>query len=82
MLLYDVTNERSFLSVRQWIDAVDVLIAHFLSGWSAASETLLYLAYAHALRSNHTFHTVVVDNLLYYSYCTVQKTRFGTNSFI
>ncbi len=24
MLLYDVTNERSFLSVRQWIDAVDV----------------------------------------------------------
>lgn len=23
MLLYDVTNERSFLSVRQWIDAVD-----------------------------------------------------------
>ena len=26
MLLYDVTNERSFLSVRQWIDAVDVSI--------------------------------------------------------
>ena len=24
MLLYDVTNERSFLSVRQWIEAVDV----------------------------------------------------------
>ncbi|HIE82797.1 MAG TPA: hypothetical protein EYQ00_02655, partial [Dehalococcoidia bacterium] len=26
MLLYDVTNERSFLSVRQWIDAVDVML--------------------------------------------------------
>ena len=26
MLLYDVTNERSFLSVRQWIDAVDVRV--------------------------------------------------------
>ena len=24
MLLYDVTNERTFLSVRQWIEAVDV----------------------------------------------------------
>ena len=24
MLLYDITNERSFLSVREWIDAVDV----------------------------------------------------------
>ena len=28
MLLYDVTNERSFLSVRQWIDAVDVSIIY------------------------------------------------------
>lgn len=26
MLLYDVTSDRSFLSVRQWIDAVDVSI--------------------------------------------------------
>ena len=24
MLLYDVTSDRSFLSVRQWIEAVDV----------------------------------------------------------
>ena len=24
MLLYDVTNERSFVSVREWIEAVDV----------------------------------------------------------
>lgn len=24
MLLYDVTNERSFLNVRQWIQAIDV----------------------------------------------------------
>ena len=24
MLLYDVTNERSFLSVRQWIESIDV----------------------------------------------------------
>ena len=29
MLLYDVTNERSFLSVRQWIDAVDVSMSSF-----------------------------------------------------
>ena len=29
MLLYDVTNERSFLSVRQWIDAVDVSMNSF-----------------------------------------------------
>ena len=30
MLLYDVTNERSFLSVRQWIDAVDVSNFNYL----------------------------------------------------
>ena len=24
MLLYDITSEKSFLSVREWIDAVDV----------------------------------------------------------
>ena len=24
MLLYDVTSDRSFLSVRQWVEAVDV----------------------------------------------------------
>ena len=29
MLLYDVTNEKSFLSVRQWIDAVDVITYYF-----------------------------------------------------
>lgn len=29
MLLYDVTNERSFLSVRQWIEAVDVSLHAF-----------------------------------------------------
>ena len=30
MLLYDVTNEKSFLSVRQWIDAVDVITYYSL----------------------------------------------------
>ncbi len=28
MLLYDVTSDRSFMSVRQWIEAVDVSITH------------------------------------------------------
>ena len=33
MLLYDVTNEKSFLSVRQWIDAVDVITYYFSKHW-------------------------------------------------
>ena len=28
MLLYDVTSDRSYMSVREWIEAVDVIIWH------------------------------------------------------
>jgi Ras and EF-hand domain-containing protein len=38
MLLYDVTNERSFLSVRQWIEAVDVSEA-FAPTFAARQKT-------------------------------------------
>ncbi len=34
MLLYDVTNEHSFLNVREWISAVEVRISYIRRGKS------------------------------------------------
>ena len=44
MLLYDVTSDRSFLSVRQWIEAVDVssqIDKHFLHLFTFAAFSMV-----------------------------------------
>ena len=44
MLLYDVTSDRSFLSVRQWIEAVDVssqIDKHFLHLFTFATFSMV-----------------------------------------
>ena len=41
MLLYDVTNERTFLSVRQWIEAVDVSFLFLFLGASFSGSPII-----------------------------------------
>ena len=57
MLLYDVTNEKSFLSVRQWIDAVDVITYYFFNHWQFSIFFNLFfsLIFFHLVEYHHYY---------------------------
>ena len=58
MLLYDVTNEKSFLSVRQWIDAVDVITP--ITFLSISNSSLFFSSFFF----NHSVENLIVHKVI------------------